>query len=87
MELVSFFLRSYCHNCDSESIVVKDIFGTAITLDEIEKDPSVIDKCRELDHMECTKCGARFMIDWSDENRIPKPMVNNLRLRNFSKLL
>lgn len=37
---------------------------------------------KQFYYMKCTMCGKEYRIDWSQENRIPKPLIGN-KLKYF----
>lgn len=39
-------------------------------------------KSRPFYYLKCSMCGKEYRIDWSQENRIPVPLIGN-KLKNF----
>jgi hypothetical protein len=85
-EMVIFYPEDYCMNCKVEhSLEIYDVYGNHYNISNIIKDNSIIDR-KELSYIKCKKCNREYNIDWSGENRIPKPLITNIALGSFLQL-
>lgn len=67
---------NYCTECDKESLVLITTKGAKISLDNYNDN-----KNRQYSHFECTNCGNKYFIDWSDKT--PKPIRGTDILNRF----
>ena len=66
-EFIKWFPIEYCTECNSNSLMLITSKGNRCSINGYSDNIT-------YDHILCTKCGAKYDIDWSDKT--PKPLRN-----------